>query len=255
MSANPFPPGYINNLFKFGRAGALPLTTERIIWNTSGAYNGILANESALSIVSSSALDKAAGGGATQLVFFYQGEDGLEKTKVVTLNGDTPVDIPAGEVLADVSYRAFITASENNDDLNGANIGDITCYETGTPANILWQISAGEGQTLMCFYRVPSNKFFEVIKVKAFPEGLKSTLIRVRIKTNKTYPWRVQGTADTLNNIAAVEIEDVPQVIRPGGYIAITASAAQADTNVSAYFTGTLKDYLGADYYGGLVPF
>ena len=58
--ANPFPPGYTDNLFKFGRASGLPLNTERVIWNTSAEYNGILSGESAVSIVSTSDLDLAS---------------------------------------------------------------------------------------------------------------------------------------------------------------------------------------------------
>ncbi len=253
MSANPFPPGFADNLFKFGRVVGLAVGVESIIWNTAGPYTGILATEKNLSIVSSSDLDRVGQGGATQLTFLYQGEDGLEQVGVTSINGTTPVDIP--DILADVSYRAFITASENNDDLDGSCIGDITCYETGTPANILWKISAGEGQTLMCFYRVPSNKFLSIEKVKAFPQGLKPSIVRLRIKTNKTYPWRNQGVADVLDVPVGIDIEDDPQVIRPGAYVALTVEASIINTEISGYFVGHLEDYPGAEYYGGSVPF
>lgn len=241
----PFPPGYNEFVFQFGRAEGLPLTTERMVWNTAGVYNGILSNESALSIVSDSDLDKAAGGGATELVFFYQGEDGIERYKIVTLNGLTPVNV--ADVLADVSYKAWITGSESvaSNDFDQGCKGNITCYETGTPANILWQISAGECQTLMCFYRVPTGKYLELTQIDAFPQGAKPLVMRFRAKSSKSHPWRSQAIGDALDTAIPVSVPRHPQVARPGAYLAITAIAEQAGTNVSAYFIGKLKDYLG----------
>lgn len=253
MSANPFPPGYNNNLFQFGRATALPADIERIVWNSAGVYNGILTSEKSLSVVSTSDLDKVGGGGATQLVFQYQGEDGLEKVGITPTNGLTPVDIPA--ILAEVSYGAWAIGGEDLDTLGGANKGNIICYETGTPANVLWRISIGEGRTLMCFYRVPSNKSLSLEKVKVFPQGGKPTVMRLRLRTNKAYPWRVQGIADVLDTPVDINIENLPQVIRPGAYIALTAKTSIVNTEVSGYFTGELKDYPGANHYDGLVPF
>ena len=240
-----YPPGYSDFIFQFGRAEGLPLTTERMVWNTAGVYNGILASESSLTIVSDSDLDKVGGGGATQLVLFYQGEDGIENYKLVTLNGLTPVVVP--DVLADVSYKAWIMQSEGvaSNDFNKGCLGNITCYQTGTPANILWEITAGESQSLMCFYRVPTGKFLEITQIESFPQGAKPLVLRLRAKSSKSQPWRTHAIGDALDTSIMVRAPEYPQIVRPGAYVAITAYAEQAGTNVSAYFLGRLKDYLG----------
>lgn len=256
---DPFPPGYSDNIFRFGRAEGLAAATESLVWNGGGAYNGILSSGSSLTVVSDSVEDADGETGAIDLVLFYQTEDYTEYWTTVELTGTTPVVVldRQGAVLsADISYTAWVVTSAGMG-FGEANVGNITCYQTDTPANILWHIKPGEGQTLMCLYRVPKAKIFEVHAIDAFPQGNQPVVMRVRVKSRKDLPWRDRAIGDALDAAIPVALHDNPQPARAGSYISITATPANPATDVSAYFAGRLKDAPedAQAYYGGSLPF
>lgn len=134
-----------SGLFKFGFNADID-TTEETVWTAGGIYV-YPASALAMTIVSSSANDTAAGTGARTVTVIGLDANYVETTQTLTLNGTTPVSIPTPLIRV---YRAFVvTAGSAN-----TAAGVINIANGGTTYA---QIALGDNQTLMAVYTVPAG--------------------------------------------------------------------------------------------------
>lgn len=225
---------YNDFIFKFGRAvvGAAKAT----IWSGSvTTFNTLNQSTNELfSLISSSADDKVGSGGATHAKFIYQKLDGLEyESEEIALNGLTAVDVP--DITGVISYRVWITKSEDSDEITGPNHGIIKLYKTGTPATIFAEAPATEGQTLMCIYRVPSNKYAELESVSLDASEGKAATIWLRVRKDRASAWRTRATYQVFEN-GREQSRKNPEFIYPGSDVVIIGIAGAAGTTIDAHF-------------------
>jgi len=132
-------------LFKFGFNADVD-TAEETIWDGGGLY-AYPASALAMTIVSSSANDAAAGTGARTVTVIGLNASYVEITQTITLNGTTAVNIPTALIRV---YRVFVvTAGSGN-----TAAGTLTIANAGTTYA---QITLGDNQTLMAVYTVPAG--------------------------------------------------------------------------------------------------
>jgi hypothetical protein len=82
------------------------------------------------------------------VTFYGHDNDGLEITDTVTLTGTTAV--PSTKTFKRI-YRAFVNGDTEN-------VGEITWHTVSGSGTVVCAIAAGENQTLMALYSIPSNK-------------------------------------------------------------------------------------------------
>ena len=113
-----------------------------------------------MEVASTDANDTAAGSGAQNLIIEGIGDDGLDLSDTVILDGQTPV--LTNEIFAFVN-RAYIGSAGST----GYNEGDLyiaddsTAWVAGVPqtaAAVQVDIHAEHGQTQQCIYTVPADK-------------------------------------------------------------------------------------------------
>ena len=231
---------YNNFIFKFGRSvvGAAKAT----IWSGSVASFNTLnqSTDELFSVVSSSADDKVGSGGATHFKFVYQDIAGVEyESDEIALNGLTTVNIPV--ITGAISYRAWITKSEDSDEITGPNHGIIKIHKTGTPATIFAEIPATEGQTLMCIYRIPENKYAELKSISLDASEGKAATIWLRVRKDRSSAWNTRATYQVFENGREQERRN-PEFIYPGSDVVIIGIAGAAGTTIDAHFQLKLYD-------------
>lgn len=228
--------------FKFARKtiGA----TKVVLWegSTDPFITLDIASNVSFSVISSSALDKSGSGGAVSIQFIYQMLDGIEKVSpVISLNGTDAVDIPT--ISGVISYRMYVIETESDNVLLGPNLGVIKLYQTGTPANIFAEIPVAEGQTLMGIYRVPSNKYAELVNLSLYADEGKGASIWARVRKNRTTEnaWRTKATFQAFQGGTTLK-RIYPGFIYPGSDIVLIAQGSAATTLVDANFEIRLYD-------------
>jgi hypothetical protein len=229
--------GYENLVFKFGRSPSLAASS--LIKDLAGTYN-YQSGEVACEVVSNSADDAVAGGGATKLTVVGQGADGLEISEEVTLTGAAPVALTNDY---EIIYRAYCSDGEDDNPLTGANHGTITIRKTAGAVELA-TILPTNGQTLMCVYRIPSDKYGKLIGVDFFAFEGKGVAISVKTRRNRTTQnaWRSRLTVDGFQNAMPVNMDKVPTLLYPGEDIVVETISPPAGTFVSGHFSIELTD-------------
>jgi hypothetical protein len=223
---------------KFGRIAAATASPV-ILWDGGNGYNGWLPTEEDVQAVSTSIQDNPAGTGAYVLQFTGQGEDGLEKTFQMILNGTTAVKVSDTdpEVKFDVIYTAQVF-SLNGLNLspvtNVANLGTITISSV-TTGRTMALIKPNLGRTQMMIWRCPKDQYAEFIKVDVYPDGLKAVKAQIFGRSNKLASWICVGQVDIEQGQVQIP-HPFPDYIGPGVDICLVVVPEQADTNVSAQF-------------------
>lgn len=231
---------YDNFIFKFGRAtlGA----AKAVIWAGSvAAFNTLDETADTLfSVVSSSADDEVGQGGATHIEFIYQTLLGVEYTSPeIALTGLVGVDIPT--ITGAISYRMKVTQTEDDDILTGPNHGIIKLYKTGTVLDIFAEIPATEGQTLMAIYRIPANKYGELLSLFLDAAEGKAATVWAKVRKDRSSAWQTKGTFQVFQDGTNRERKR-PGFIYPGSDIVLIGIAGAAGTIVDAQFELELKD-------------
>lgn len=238
IEETPGADGYRNFVRKFGRVEEAPASPV-IVGDSTTPYEGWLAEEEALIIVSDSGQDAPGGTGTTHIIITGQGEDGIEKMYIIPLNGITPVDmetIDAG-VKFDTVYSALTANLDipNNNlspTVNPANTGNITISSKLT-GKTMAVIKAGLGRTQMMIWRCPIDAYAEFEKISIYPDAAKPVLAQIWARDSKISSWIVVGQIDVRDNIASIT-NPLPGYISPGTDLCLIVVPEQAGTSVSA---------------------
>lgn len=130
---------------KFGYNPDIDTATDpETVWSHGGLYPWSALDGAAqtLYVKSSSASDTMT------VTFTGHNNAGEEINDTVTLNGTNPVT--SNSTFKRI-YRAFVNG-------NTVNAGEITWHTVSGSGTVVCAIAAGEGQTLMALYSVPSGK-------------------------------------------------------------------------------------------------
>ena len=157
----------------------------------------------------------------------------------ITLNGTTIVNVPT--ITGAIAYRAWVTKSEDPSELTGPNTGRIKIHKTGTPATIFAEIPPQEGQTLMCIYRIPSNKYAESEGIFLDAGTGFNATIWMRTRDDRDSAWRTKATF-TVNANSQNQVRINPGLILPGSDVVLIALGGGAGTEIDAHFELKLKD-------------
>jgi len=106
-----------------------------------------------LSLVSDSADDTLEGTGAQKIDVVYCDTEGVQKCKIVDMDGVTAV--PLG--ISDIDSIQWIHVSQKGSNTNGVAIGNISLVDTDTELIVYEYISAGGNQSLTAHWHVPSG--------------------------------------------------------------------------------------------------
>lgn len=109
-----------------------------------------------LEIVSSSALDTAAGIGIQTTEIHYLDTSFVEQTEIVIMNGTTPVNT----VATDINRVQWIRADAVG--LNTVSVGNISLRDTAGVVTYEY-IQAGGNQSLTCRYHVPAKRIALIV--------------------------------------------------------------------------------------------
>lgn len=138
---------------KFGFTGQIGTVSAPLdVWRGGGLYTGFPATQQALEVLSSSALDTAAGTGArtVRITDLLDSSYNPLPDVVVALNGTTPVAIGSAFRTARVLVETVGST--------GVNQGVITVRQVAAPAVIFVAMPALQGRTQVAAYTVPAGK-------------------------------------------------------------------------------------------------
>lgn len=147
----------VSHINKFGRSTDVDNGVATDVWDranfTDGQDTWVAPTTAVIhNIKSSDANDAAAGTGArTVQVCGLVDFDTKEVSEIITLNGIT--DVPTVNSYVLIHRMEVLTKGATS-----VNVGTITATGVGGGNPITAQINAGEGQTLMAIYGIPSNQ-------------------------------------------------------------------------------------------------
>lgn len=196
--------GQINKLShvnKFGYNNAIGTSYEAI---TDLGTHVLPTTASAVSVISSSADDAAAGSGARTLEI--QGLDASYnlQTSTVTLNGTAAVTTGSDTYLRVFRMRVLTAGTGET------NVGNITASIGGSD---IAQIKANAGQTLMGVYTVPAGHNVYLTKFQFSLSKNQEAQVQLRTKAVDNGAWQVKGQFGTFAN--TVEYEYIVPLLIP----------------------------------------
>lgn len=133
---------------KFGRNTDIDTAAEEDVWDGGGTWNEPSTTQ-VYTVTSTSADDAAAGTGARTVQIYGLDSTGLEANETITMTGLTPVTLTASLQMV---HRMVVRSAGSG----GVNAGMVTA-NANTDGNVTAQINAGNNQTLMAVYKIPSN--------------------------------------------------------------------------------------------------
>ena len=216
--------GYVQGhtpFFKFGYNPTVSSTSETI-WDGGGVYS-YPTSAAQLGVVGTSTTD------SSEITVIGLDADYNEVTNIVTLNGTTTVTTSASYIRA---YRAYVS-----DDVEP--VGNVSIRHSG---NLVAQITAGEGQTLMAVYTVPAGYTLYIGRgsISTATEGTNQIVTgRLRVRQPGGI-FRTQATV-VLNNQFVDFDWETPVVVPEKCDIEATAIVSKSQDNaVAATFEGIL---------------
>lgn len=132
-----------------------------------------------MTVVSTSIQDGVAGTGVLTLDVHYLDASGNAQDLVITMNGTTPVDIPA-------IYMRFIQSIHAETvGTSGTTVGTITIYKTGSPTIIYNQLNPGGNMSLNSARMIPAGKTFYMKNLSVMASD--NTPVSVRLRATSTF--------------------------------------------------------------------
>lgn len=163
-------------------------TTPEMAWQYGGMRTENTGSSFTIFVTSSSASDTDV-----DVTIEYLDADGMRSESTVNLNGQTPVDTG---ITATDSFRAFIASTSNNDVVGNVYATNANNFTSGVPDNdneVLWEISAGQGQTQVCADKVPTDKIYILkwldVRIARSSGAAGSAQIEVQVKENGSPAW------------------------------------------------------------------
>lgn len=190
-------------------------TSQEDIWEVGGIYAYPPAGGIQMRVVSTSASDAAAGTGARTVRFTYLDAGHNTQHENVTLNGTTPVNTVATDILR---VQDFHVATVGSSDTGSA--GDITL--TNTAGSVTYsKMSVSVNRARQALYTVPANKRAFIVawraggvidaNINAFTwirATLRATCDWEFVRTERVFQSKSQAmlTNSTLNTVFGVPI-------------------------------------------------
>jgi len=243
--------GLVPGITRINKFGAAPMgiqTTATDIWSRADAtptQQIWLAPTAARihAIVSSSVADAAGGTGAASVVLFgLKTWDSPESSETVTLTGTTPVNTANSYVIIH-RMRAIAQASTTG---VGVNVGTITAT-AATDNTVTAVILAGDGQTEMAIYGIPSGYTFYLKRWGCAIDrtGGAATTCDFELRVNESPNIQTVGFVrkDDISLISTgtsgkERVYDIPPSFPGPCIIKVQAIASAADTDGKSGFDG-----------------
>lgn len=193
-----------------------------------------------MTIVSTSANDASAGTGTQTVDVHYIDVNGAEQSTIVTMNGVTPVDIPA-------IYMKFIQSIHSDTvGTGGMAAGTISIYKTGAAATVYNVIVPGGNMSLNSARMVPAGKTFYMTGISACGASGKSMSVKLRATSTfedvvtPGYFFLFKNTCFLLNS-TCVKNFTIPLKFPALCIIKSTAYSSQAGGDIAFSFDGWIE--------------
>ena len=230
---------------KFG-ANSSVSTSEEIIWNNSGTYQGFLTSATAVRVASGGdANDTAAGTGAREVTIVGLDENWEEATEAVATAGGSASGNTTTTFIR--VFRAYVSSSGTyGNGLTGANAGNIVIEDSGG-SNTLAQIGTGLGQTELAVYTVPASKTLLLRRVEVTVAGNKPATVKFFQRQNADDTSAPVQSRRIVQQFDELEGEDVAEYRYTESFAAktdvwFTAAAVSGTSAADAVFYGVLID-------------
>ncbi len=159
------------NLRSFRGCSSIVGTTLSTAWEEGTIYQ-FPSVASQMTVSSDNANDNSSGTGARLIVIFYLDENYLQQFEVVQLNGTTPVNTVATNILRINSQELFLAGS------NSTNIGNIFvgigAITAGKPDTVFSRISTGLGISYDGVVSTPVNSKISFLRFMATTPATKA---------------------------------------------------------------------------------
>lgn len=218
-----------SHVHKFGYNTAVGTSYEPI---TDLGTHVLPSSAAAVSVVSSSTNDDAAGTGAQTLEIQGLDADYNLQTSTVSLDGTNAVTTGSDTYLRVFRMRVLTAGTGET------NAGNITASIGGS--NVA-QINAGNGQTLMGVYTVPAGHNAFLTKFQASLSKNQEAQVQLRTKAASNGAWQVKGQFGTFANTVEYEYA-VPLVISEKTDIQFRAKAG-ATSEMGVVFDMLIQRY------------
>lgn len=221
---------------------------EETVWTYGGLYTH-LTEATILKISSGSTDDAAAGTGARTVFILGVNGDGSELSETVTLNGQTAVNTT--NAYTEIQRMVVLTVGSG-----GKNAGQIYAgtgtVTTGVPANVYGHIAAGENQSQIGHYTVPTGHTGYLIHGKISSGTPTNGYVIGRLKIRDAGGVSRTGAIVTFASGSVVFDFNYPVAIPAGSCISATALTTKNNELISCYFQLLLIK--GSDNPGYNIP-
>lgn len=180
-------------------------------------------------------------GARTVEVFYLPDWDTGETSTILTMNGTTNVATPSCVIINRMKVLTWGSA--------GPNVGVITAT-ADTDGTVTAQINAGEGQTQMAIYGIPSYQTFVMSQYYASVNRSVSTAVDVRLLINQYCDNELTGFVVKHTN--GLKSDGSGSIVHPfypsnrisgPAIIKLTATSSANNTEVDGGFDGNLESY------------
>lgn len=220
---------------KFGYNPSIDSATPEDVLSAGGltVWPSVAA---ALTIVSTSANDAAAGTGARTVKLLYLDANYKQQIATVTLNGLTAVSAGVSAIRCD---RAFVMTAGSG----GSNAGNLS-IKIG--ASTVTTIPANEGQTLKAAFTIPadySQSYLRRLYASIPTKTAASAIIRLKIRPfgGAWRTWRIIGASSSAGIVEEVFERSIASHVEPKWDIVINADVSGNGIAVAAGFDLELR--------------
>ena len=212
--------------------------------STDSVYTWVAPTQARVhQLTSDNANDTAAGTGAQKVMVYYLADwDTAEASTELTMNGTSNVATPSNVIIHRMKVTEWGSA--------GPNVGVITAT-ADTDGTVTAQINAGEGQTQMAVYGIPSYQVFSMTDYYATTNKAVTTLgAEVKLKVNQycdnelvgfvtkhTKGLVTTGTSDGIHPFKPRNRIQGPAIIK------IEVTTTVNNSVIDAGFDGNLESY------------
>lgn len=220
-------------------------TSREDVWEGGGIYQFPAAGGIQMRVVSSSANDTAAGTGARTVRLVYLDADYVTRTEDITLNGTTPVNTVATNILRVQDLHVRSTGS------GSSSAGTITLKDTAGSVTYA-SMTADFNRARAAIYTVPAGKraFIRAWRGGMVVDAFNNSFAWGRLTLRATCDWdlvRIPGVFQHKSQVILVDATvNVPfsvDIAFPEKTdIKVTAVASHSGCHATAGFEGWIED-------------